>query len=131
MVQFVLGILVLIAVYKLTYSHSDRGFIDKAAKKAWVSQGELIRTYTDEGKSYGTYEYDADGKIYTLEVEYNVDYFKQYPPKCLGIYYDGRNPQKACIRDLSAEQTFKKDAKRGIIFVIALMLVAAFWYFTV
>lgn len=79
-----------------------------------MSQGELLRTYTDQGKSYGTYEYEAEGKMYTLEVEYNVDYFKEYPPDNLGIYYDGRNPQKACIRGLSSEQRFKKDAKRGI-----------------
>ena len=131
MIQFVLGILVLIVVYRLTYSHSERGFVDKAAKKAWVSQGELLRTYTDEGKFYGTYEYEADGKMYTLEVEQNTDFSKQYPPKHIGIYYDGRKPQKACIRERSPEHQVKKDWKRGIIFMTAFMLVATFWYFTI
>lgn len=131
MAQFIIGIIILVAAGKLIYSTSPRAFVNKAAQKAWVSRGNLIRTYTDNGNYYGTYEYEADGTMYTLDVEYTIDFYKNDPPVHMGIYYQGSNPQKACVREQSAVKDFHQDMKRGILFCIVLMIVATFWYFTV
>lgn len=124
----IIGIIVLIVAGKLIYSDSQKGFVNKAAKKGWVSRGKLIRTYTDDGKYYGTYEYEADGDVYTLEVEYNINLYKEDPPNYMGIYYKGSNPRKACIREKSAKQELKQNWKKAVMFCMVMGLVAAFWY---
>ena len=71
-ITFISSILVMVLAWKLTYGNSKQGFVERATKKGWVSRGNLIRTYTMDGKIYGTYEYKVEGNTYSIEVEYDM-----------------------------------------------------------
>ena len=64
-ITFTAGILVMVLAWKLIYGNSKQGFVERATRKGWVTRGKLIRTYTSEGKIYGTYEYKAEGSTHT------------------------------------------------------------------
>ncbi len=117
------GIFVIVIAGKLIFSNSQKGFVDRATRKGWVARGKLIRTYTQEGKTYGTYEYKIDQDIYSIDVECEINLYEEEPPAHMGIYYKGSNPQKACVREKNPRKKREQDRKNGFLFCIVLCIV--------
>lgn len=122
-ITFTAGILVMVLAWKLIYGNSKQGFVERATRKGWVTRGKLIRTYTSEGKNYGTYEYKAEGSTYSIEVEHDMDSCEEEPPVYRGIYYRNSNPEIAYVKEKSPIKNRRENRKRGVVFSIVLMTV--------
>lgn len=68
-----LGLAVLLIAGKLIYSNSQNAFINRAVRKACVSKGTLLNTYEDDGRSYGTYEYEAARAVHGCGLRRGID----------------------------------------------------------
>lgn len=118
-----LGLAVLLIAGKLIYSNSQNAFINRAVRKACVLKGTLLNTYENGGRSYGTYEYEADGCQYRLDVEYSWDFYRENPPLHMGIYYKDGNPEQACVRERSVKKERGQNMKRHALFMAVVCVV--------